>query len=877
MKLLRCHIENFGRITDTDIEFGDGITPFMLGNGEGKSTFAEFLTAMLYGMETQRDTAASKGESKIINRTIFYPFSGGVYGGTLEFLSENGGRTANFRVERTFDRVSRTRDTVSVYVDGVKTVFENAPAIGEELLGINEDSFRKIMFMTGDSMQPGATNDISQKLGGNIVSDDGHYETALEQLDKQLKKYEKKGSGKNNTLIAECERTISELREQAAEYRKIRETLSGLYDRRGSLSEQLAALKTEEEAERKQKELADACAYAAELRKNAEEAEKEYGEILAGYPSGFPEDAEIQNVKATVNDYMRNENILSGTVFPPEKEAELAGIQRIIAENGVDGMMIYETERDVARAEESAAGISALRSVAEAAENDSASLRETFAGREEAVKKALELLPEAVKKRDEADREVRAFAVEGYGTDAGAFERAGMFRKAGVALAVASLLALAGGVVMTFVKSGVAWLNIALFVLGFALLCAGIVLFALGARGLKQAKRKREDAREQAEARLSDARESVVRLTGIFGNYGDDVAGAEKFRHDAENYFAARDRIAGFRDEIATKTVDAEALNRKLSSIFEKCGVTGDSLRDKLMNLKNIVAAEASLKAERDGVAERRREIKAAIDSELAEINGFFGKYAPGRTGEGGNLYDRIKSLEVDKALASGKLGEAETRKRKLSQYVLEKSIPETPVEYTPGKIEEIAENREKTAHEASLCDSDIKRLEERAELLGDAEAKIEEENRKLDEYRRIKGDIEKTKKLVKDAYDAIVERYIKPVLSKFDHYRGTLSETYGGDVSVNRNFNVEFTANGIKRGQEHLSKGQLAAVGLCVKLALIDVLYGDKTNFIVLDDPFVNLDAKNMRDIASIIGEIAGKRQIIYLTCHESRMIEKT
>ncbi|MBO7659800.1 MAG: AAA family ATPase [Clostridia bacterium] len=884
MKLVRCHIENFGKITGKDFEFGEGVTAYLLGNGGGKSTFAEFLTVMLYGMETQRESKESKVEVKISNRKTYYPFSGGNYGGTLEFTAEKNGRNALYRVERTFDKTSKTRDTVVVYVDGVETVFENP--VGEELLGINEESFRKIMFMTGDSMQPGATNDISQKLGSSIVSDDGHYETAVEQLDKQLKKYDKKGSGKNNTLIAECERNISELRAQAAEYRGLKKTLSELYERRGSLAEQLAALKAEEEAERKQKELADACAYADELRKNVGDAETEYRNILSGYPSGFPEDAEILTVKDAVSDYLRNENVLSGTVFPAEKEAELRRFEEICASvGGLDDAKIEEIGRDVEKAEASDAALDSLRAVAGAAEADSASLRETFAGREEAVAKALEMLPEAIKKRDEADREVRAFGVENYGHDAGAsgsgsasaLAVAEKLRKAGIALAVAALLTLAGGVVFTFVKSGVAWLNIALFVAGFVLLAAGIVLFALGARGRKQAKFQREAARAKAEADLKEAKEKIVRLTGVFGNYGDDAAGAERFRIDAQNYRDYVEKISGLRERISAEVSGAGPVKQRLGSFFEKCSVQGGSLREKYINLKNMAAAAENLKAERESVAAKRAQLRSAVDAELGVVNSFFEKYTPDRPGESANPYDRIKALEVDKAFAAGKLAEIETRKTRLLQFVSEKNIPAEPVVFDPARIEEIAEKKEKTAQSANFCDSEIKRLESRAELIIDADARMEEENRKLDEYRRVKRDIEKTKQLIKDAYDSIVERYIKPVLSKFDHYRGALNEVFGGEITVNRNFNVEFTANGIKRGQEHLSKGQLAAVGLCVKLALIDVLYGDKTNFIVLDDPFVNLDAQNMRDIATILGEIAGKRQIIYLTCHESRMIESS
>ena len=49
MKLIRCHIENFGVLSDFDFAFDDGLTIICQGNGFGKSTFAAFIKAMFYG------------------------------------------------------------------------------------------------------------------------------------------------------------------------------------------------------------------------------------------------------------------------------------------------------------------------------------------------------------------------------------------------------------------------------------------------------------------------------------------------------------------------------------------------------------------------------------------------------------------------------------------------------------------------------------------------------------------------------------------------------------------------------------------------------------------------------------------------------------
>ena len=56
MKLLKCHIENFGKLSGYDYEFKDGLNTIKENNGYGKTTFAKFIKAMFYRMEEKRKT-----------------------------------------------------------------------------------------------------------------------------------------------------------------------------------------------------------------------------------------------------------------------------------------------------------------------------------------------------------------------------------------------------------------------------------------------------------------------------------------------------------------------------------------------------------------------------------------------------------------------------------------------------------------------------------------------------------------------------------------------------------------------------------------------------------------------------------------------------
>ena len=89
MRLISCHIENFGGLSDFDMAFDAGLTVLRRENGFGKTTLAEFIRAMLYGFPRQ---------TKNLNKRKKYrPWNGGKYGGHLTFEQE--GR--QYRIERT--------------------------------------------------------------------------------------------------------------------------------------------------------------------------------------------------------------------------------------------------------------------------------------------------------------------------------------------------------------------------------------------------------------------------------------------------------------------------------------------------------------------------------------------------------------------------------------------------------------------------------------------------------------------------------------------------------------------------------------------------------------------------------------------------------
>ena len=66
---------------------------------------------------------------------------------------------------------------------------------------------------------------------------------------------------------------------------------------------------------------------------------------------------------------------------------------------------------------------------------------------------------------------------------------------------------------------------------------------------------------------------------------------------------------------------------------------------------------------------------------------------------------------------------------------------------------------------------------------------------------------------------------------------------------------------------------GILHLLGICMRMALVDAMYREEKPMVVFDDPFVNLDREKTEAALKFLEEIGKEYQVIYFTCHESRM----
>lgn len=235
MKLIECHIENFGKLQDETIHFKEGCNIFRKPNGWGKSTLAVFLRVMFFGFEGE-----SKRKDLENERKRFRPWQGGVYGGSLVF--ETGGK--RYRVSRIFGNKKQEDVFELREADSNLLSRDYSENLGEEIFAINSESFRRTVFLGQNDCVTHSTDSINAKLGNMTenMDDLDCYEKAvgrLREAQNRLTPHRKTG------MIVRLNHEVTRLQTETAAGEALEEAMEKTGAQIREAQERLAALDKE--------------------------------------------------------------------------------------------------------------------------------------------------------------------------------------------------------------------------------------------------------------------------------------------------------------------------------------------------------------------------------------------------------------------------------------------------------------------------------------------------------------------------------------------------------------------------------------------------------------------------------------------------------
>ncbi len=207
-------------------------------------------------------------------------------------------------------------------------------------------------------------------------------------------------------------------------------------------------------------------------------------------------------------------------------------------------------------------------------------------------------------------------------------------------------------------------------------------------------------------------------------------------------------------------------------------------------------------------------------------------------------------------------------------------TAPETGFRELQAEEQNLLVKIARAEEEEKDCRGRAEEFEEEAEAGAETEELCTELTERLEAKKREHFFITETMKCLKTAKEQFSARYLRGLTEGFEKYVGLLGKEdfaksldghYDG-VRTDIDLNVRVTAYGEEKELGYFSTGTKDLIGLCMRFALVDALFAEEEPFLVLDDPFVNLDREKTERAVNFLKEAAKHYQIVYLVCHESR-----
>jgi uncharacterized protein YhaN len=810
MRIIGLHIENFGGLHDYTEVFDEGLNVRQHPNGWGKSTLAVFIKAMLYGLPATTKRSLIENERK-----RYTPWQGGVFGGSLDI--EVGGEC--YRIERSFG-AKEAEDTLGVVSlrTGREAEVEWASAPGEGLFGVDAAAYERSTYLSQrpEEMTKDGSVSIHTKLNHLVDATDdlANYDSAMSLLDKRRRGLRHLSGGGGE--IAECEARLAVLDHDIERGYAQRAVLSACRERIADLKENTA--KARAEAEQLQQKLSQEW----HLREG-----RAVGARLAALQA---EETELNAVLADCREAL-------GGKEPTESLVEAAS-RAVEAREAAERRLA-----DVRLADDEMEEIQALSGRFERGiptEEQLEALRHAAHDYNRATVLAMNPEGESTPSEDvdpeEQYLEVRADLHVLKESRRALEQNATQSKTRKVDPVSIVMLALAVGFTIAALWYGFLIIGSAVC-LGVALIFAAVhATKAKKAMALteenKQKTAKLDEEIKQAELRLQ-ATERAVRFAKLWraAYPGEPCPGATEAALCIERLAAQGERLSILLDKKKQIELSRRACRHALDEAQAHLLTLMRSMKGAPEDASRLVRWLTEL-------CGRYREALSRRERKQAEITAL----QKACDAEGTSVATQSEDV-VDVAAL-------EARQREIADALAQWS--------------ELLAREEQT--EARLT-SDVEELDELESERETLAADLELKNEQL-------ATIQSTEKYLKQAKEQLSGRYLSAMQDSFGRYLGEMTGEDAPVFTMDAQFRVKLRAAGLSRDTDAFSTGTRDLIALCERLSLVDAMFEGERPFLILDDPFTNLDDDTIERATALIRRVAERYQVLYLTCHSGRMI---
>lgn len=891
MRLISCHIENFGKISNQSFDFSRNCNQICQENGWGKSTLATFIRVMFYGFSGEGKRNDIENERK-----HFKPWQGGVYGGMLTF--ETNGK--EYQIFRTFG--TKEKDDVFVLRDA-KTNLESkdfSNKIGEELFQIDAESFCRTVFISQNDCQTSTNGSINAKLGNLAENTDdiNNFEKVDEQLKSLLNSMSptrKQGSlYKLKDEIAQIERdvkqgilldeSIDELNQKIATLKTEKEDLQ---ERLEHLQKKQKEISVYQDAKAQREKYADAC-------KQLRIREQNLQEQKAYFPGQIPDENELNEQISYSDDLELCKESVRQSQLNEKEEADLLRLQKVFAKQ-------IPTEADLQNYKNKAKEINELQ-LSLAQGNLTPEEEEKLAAYQqrigEPIPKNHEILHFASQwgTRDDIKSKIpgREQEIQQYKEKIKENEQ-----KANQKSALMYM-----GIVFALVGIGLLFVQV---VLGCGLLGLGVILTIFG---IYQSRTRKKTVEKENNEYKSQLHEMESKLSVSKGKMASVESKVKHFLQKYQMSYTEENVLAQIYEMKSQCQEYRNLLSKKemLSSgdSYQNYQALKDSVEAFLLTFYPVEVVQKNPHMEVLFALEKHKELYLSLQKKKGDYEAAKERYQLLSQRLCHYLRDlsfavedsmRSQLLEIKEHLQQYKIAQQEYENAKRVKLQLAYAVGGDE-RFSNGndfnncstnrldKEIDSAESLEQLAGEMKTCSDRLQEIHEstsqylrQLNMYQEKRTQIAEDEEQLEflkeqyregvlKYKRI----EKTKEFLGLAKESFTAKYMEPIMSGFRKYYKVLTGTDASQYQIDANTQLTVKEQGLQRNPQLFSTGYQDLMGICMRMALVDAMYSQEKPFLIFDDPFVNLDAEKTKGGMEFLKEIAKEYQVVYFTCHESR-----
>lgn len=349
---------------------------------------------------------------------------------------------------------------------------------------------------------------------------------------------------------------------------------------------------------------------------------------------------------------------------------------------------------------------------------------------------------------------------------------------------------------------------------------------------------------------------------------------AERMLNEYQQYDAkVKDNVA--RQQKKQQQIDE--LQNELSLAFVPLGerYADKEIPERISLARKEIAQATALQAK---IVDSEREQKkladriSAYESAVAAFVQRYGKFAPetddvlleiaAKTSSCAELSAAVRQLEKQKLKASSDQQASRTQSHE----------QETELKEEISRLEQRRDAlRDEYTHKSDL----IRQADQSLEKYPDVTQEIHNLYEQKQKAQNTVSMLKRTIFLITKAKESLADRYLSKVEQLFNSYMQIWlnNDTVKGILDVN--FNITIEENDKVHVAEGYSTGYCDLIDFCMRLALIDTLFENEPPFLILDDPFVNLDADRLDKALELLNALAANKQIVYFVCHPIRAVE--